>query len=66
METVDHRGALRLQDECAQVVDVLPAHEYRAAHIRGAIHLPLARILGDAPARLTREHPAIVYCRDSL
>jgi rhodanese-related sulfurtransferase len=66
MQTIDHRGVLRLQDERAQVVDVLPAHEYRAAHIRGAIHLPLARILGEAAARLTRELPAIVYCRDSL
>ena len=66
MQTIDHRGVLRLQDERAQVVDVLPAYEYRTAHIHGAIHLPLARILGEASARLTRELPTIVYCRDSL
>ncbi len=66
METVDHRGVLRLQDQRAQVVDVLPTHEYGAAHIRGAIHIPLARILGEALARLTREFPVILYCRDSL
>jgi rhodanese-related sulfurtransferase len=66
MQTVDHRGVLRLQDERAQVVEVLPAHEFRSAHIQGAIHLPLAKILGDAPGRLTRDVPVVVYCRDSL
>ena len=50
----------------AQIVDVLPAHEYNAAHIKGAIHIPLRRILTDAPAMLHRSLPIVVYCRDSL
>ncbi len=49
-----------------QIVDVLPSHEYNAAHIRGAIHIPLRHILHDAPAALDRARPVVVYCRDSL
>ncbi len=50
----------------AQVVDALPTHEYATAHIRGAIHIPVGRILRDAPALLDRTRPVVVYCRDSL
>lgn len=49
-----------------QVVDALPTHEYGSAHIRGAIHIPVGRILRDAPALLDRTRPVAVYCRDSL
>jgi rhodanese-related sulfurtransferase len=50
----------------AQIVDVLPAQEYNAAHIKGAVHIPLRRILADAPALLDRSQRTVVYCRDSL
>ncbi len=50
----------------AQIVDVLPSHEYDAAHIRGAIHIPLRNLLRDAPATLDRARPVVVYCRDCL
>lgn len=50
----------------AQIVDVLPSHEYNTAHIRGAIHIPLRRIFSDAPSSLNRERPVVVYCRDTL
>ncbi len=50
----------------AQIVDVLPSHEYNSAHIRGAIHIPVGRILRDAPTSLDRARPLVVYCRDSL
>ncbi len=49
-----------------QIVDALPSHEYRAAHISGAIHIPVGRILRDAVALLDRARPVVVYCRDSL
>lgn len=49
-----------------QVVDVLPSHEYRRSHIRGAIHLPLPRLLRDAGPHLDRDRAVIVYCRDAL
>ena len=50
----------------AQIVDVLPSHEYYAAHIRGAVHIPVGRILRDALTSLDRTRPVVVYCRDSL
>jgi rhodanese-related sulfurtransferase len=50
----------------AQVVDALPSHEYQSAHIRGAIHIPVGRILRDAPKVLDRTRPVVVYCRDVL
>ena len=50
----------------AQIVDVLPTHEFATTHIRSAIHLPVGRILRDAPTLLDRARPVVVYCRDSL
>jgi rhodanese-related sulfurtransferase len=50
----------------AQIVDVLPAQEYNCAHIKGAVHIPLRRILADAPTLLDRSRRTVVYCRDSL
>ena len=66
MRQVDHREVLAMLSAGAQIVDVLPAHEYNRAHIKGAIHIPLRRILADAPAMLHRSLPIVVYCRDSL
>jgi rhodanese-related sulfurtransferase len=50
----------------AQIVEALPSHEYETTHIRGAIHIPVGRILRDAPTSLDRTRPVVVYCRDSL
>jgi rhodanese-related sulfurtransferase len=64
---IQHRElAAMLASGDAQIVDVLPSHEYNSAHIRGAIHIPLRRILSDAPSSLNRAHPIVVYCRDCL
>ena len=49
-----------------QIVDVLPSHEFQSTHIRGAIHLPVGRILSDAPKLIDSSRPVVVYCRDSL
>ena len=66
MREIQHRELLQILSSGAQIVDVLPTHEYKAAHIRGAIHIPTGRILRDAPALLDRTRPLVVYCRDSL
>ena len=50
----------------AQIVDALPAHEYHPVHLPGAIHLPLAKLLREAPQKLAHDLPIVVYCRDSL
>jgi rhodanese-related sulfurtransferase len=64
---IQHRElAAMLASGDAQIIDALPSHEYNSAHIRGAIHIPVGRILRDAPAALDRARPLVVYCRDSL
>jgi rhodanese-related sulfurtransferase len=63
---IQHREILRMLSSGVQIVDALPTHEYATAHIRGAIHIPVGRILRDAPGLLGRTRPAVVYCRDSL
>jgi rhodanese-related sulfurtransferase len=67
MKIVNHREVMALAaGGGAAIVETLPAHEYRAAHIRGAIHLPLSRLGREAPALLKAALPVVVYCRDSL
>ena len=66
MREIQHRELLRMLSAGSQVVDALPSHEYDAAHLRGAIHIPVGNILRDAPTLLDRARPVVVYCRDSL
>jgi rhodanese-related sulfurtransferase len=63
---IQHRELATMLASGAQIVDVLPSHEYNSAHIRGATHIPLAHVLRDAPITLDRTRPVIVYCRDCL
>jgi rhodanese-related sulfurtransferase len=63
---VDHRELMAMLSAGAQIVDVLPVQEYIGAHIKGAVHIPLRRILADAPSLLDRSRRTVVYCRDSL
>ena len=63
-KVIDRTELQRLRDqESAQLVEVLPADEYEAEHIAGAINLPLKH-LTDGAARLDRSRPVIVYCFD--
>lgn len=48
----------------AQLVDVLPADEYAAEHIAGAVSLPLKELKRETAARLDPDRPVIVYCWD--
>jgi rhodanese-related sulfurtransferase len=64
---IRHRElAAMLTSGQVQIVDVLPSHEYETTHIRGAIHIPVGRILRNAPTSLDRTRPVVVYCRDCL
>lgn len=67
MREIRHRelAAMRASGQ-VQIVDVLPSHEYQTTHIRDAIHIPVGRILRDAPNLLEHTRPLVVYCRDSL
>ena len=61
---VDRFELQRLVDAGARLVEVLPREEYDEWHLPGAIHIPLRKIDEDAPARLDRGRPVIVYCWD--
>lgn len=54
----------RLLAAGAQLVDVLPADEYTAEHIAGAVNLPLKELKRETAARLDPTRPVIVYCWD--
>lgn len=56
----------RLVDGGAQVVEVLPAHEYDEEHLPGAVNIPLKTLDEKAAERLDRQRPVVVYCWDSL
>jgi rhodanese-related sulfurtransferase len=66
LRVVDHREVQRVIAEGGQIVDVLPAHEYRIAHIRGAIHLPLPKLFHNAEHEIDKKRAVAVYCRDYL
>ena len=61
---IDRHGVQRLLADGAQLVDVLPAEEYAAEHIDGAISIPLKELNRETTARLDPGRPVIVYCWD--
>ncbi len=61
---INRHQVQRLLAEGAQLVDVLPAEEYAAEHIAGAINIPLKELNRATAARLDPSRPVIVYCWD--
>ena len=61
---IDRRRVQELLATGAQLVDVLPAEEYEAEHIPGAVSLPLKELDRQTAARLDPGRPVIVYCWD--
>jgi rhodanese-related sulfurtransferase len=62
---IDRDELRRFVDAGAQLVEVLPAKEYREDHLPAAINLPLRRIEREAREFLDRNRPTVVYCWDS-
>jgi rhodanese-related sulfurtransferase len=59
----------RLQDLLAggaQLVEVLPAEEFREQHLPGAINIPLKKLDAGSTAVLDKSNPVVVYCWDCL
>jgi rhodanese-related sulfurtransferase len=57
---IDRHQVQRLVGTGAQVVEVLPRHEYDDEHLPGALHLPLKHLNGraaEAPPRRARPRP---------
>ena len=60
--SIDRTELLRLIDEeNAQIVDVLPQKEFTESHIPGAISLPLRRLTAQTVSVLGRDKPVVVY-----
>lgn len=56
----------RLLDAHAQIVEVLPADEYREEHLPGAVNIPLKSLDGETTADLDKRKAIVVYCWDAL
>jgi rhodanese-related sulfurtransferase len=64
---VEFEEFIRLRDQGAQIVEVLPSEDYDWAHIPDAINLPLKELdATTAAAKLDRERQLVVYCHDYL
>ena len=63
--TVTREEVRELVAAGAQLVEVLPADEYRWAHLPGAVNLPLKE-LDARTEQLDRSRPVIVYCNDTV
>lgn len=60
--SIDRTELQRLIDEeDAQIVDVLPEWEYAESHIPRAISLPLRRLTAQTVSVLRRDKPVVVY-----
>jgi rhodanese-related sulfurtransferase len=55
----------RLLNTGAQLVEVLPAEEFKEDHLPGAISIPLRHIDPEGVGALDRDRPVIVYCWDT-
>jgi rhodanese-related sulfurtransferase len=59
---IDRQELVRLvEEEDAQVVDVLPDREYADSHTPNAINLPLRHLTEDTAAVLRGDRPVVVY-----
>lgn len=65
MKDLDRSAVRDLMTDGAQIVEVLGAEEYEEDHLPGAVNIPLRRIHADAPTRLEKSSPVVVYCWDS-
>jgi rhodanese-related sulfurtransferase len=61
---IDRARVLELMEQCAQIVEVLPAEEYDDKHLPGAVNLPLRELGAERAETLDRSRPVVVYCYD--
>ena len=63
--SVNRLEVQRLLDEGANLVEVLEASQYRAAHLPGAVHIPAWELTEQRVAGFDRNRALIVYCFDT-
>jgi phage shock protein E len=56
----------RLLDAGAQLVEVLPDHEFAEMHLPGAINIPLKTLTAETAGSLDKRRAVITYCWDGL
>ena len=61
---IDRDQVKELVGRGAQLVEVLPADEYKEDHLPGARSIPLRQINRETAATLDSHRPVIVYCWD--
>ena len=62
---IDRDQLQRLVAQGAQLLEVLPADEYKEDHLPGAKSIPLRQLNRETAATLDAHRPVIVYCWDS-
>jgi len=61
---IDRDQLQKLIAQGAQLVEVLPADEYREDHLPGARSIPLRQVSRESTTSLDANRPVIVYCWD--
>ena len=61
--SIDRDELRALLDAGAQLVDVLPAEDFAASHIEGAVNIPLPS-LAERARELDRARTVVAYCYD--
>jgi rhodanese-related sulfurtransferase len=61
-----HRDDVRKMIDAgeAQLIEVLPAREYKDQHLPKAIGTPLGELTEETARQFTMDQPIIVYCYD--
>jgi len=64
--SIDTEATRRQQEAGAQLLEVLPADNYRQEHLPGAVNIPLPELTREkAEAELDSTRPVVVYCFDT-
>jgi ArsR family transcriptional regulator len=61
---IERDEVCRMIEGGVQLVEVLPAQEYEAEHLPGAINIPLQQLNRQTATQLQQDRPVIVYCYD--
>jgi len=61
---INRNEVQRLVANGSQLVDVLPAKEYKEAHLPGAINIPLKQLTKNSIELLDSSRSVITYCND--
>jgi len=64
MKRIDLGHVIELQNQGAQLVEVLSRKQFDEQHLPGAISLPLSKFKSSELGRLDRNRPVVVYCWD--